>query len=105
MRAEAGEAAAELSRGVPGSRVKGDRHKKPPKAWDLKEPNVHRARRRPVSSPRLEGAQLARVHPTSSEGGDASPCGVSTKLQRAERRPLSLVCMFGQAPRQDQALV
>lgn len=36
MRAEAGEEAAELSRGVLGSYVKDDRHKKPPKAQDLK---------------------------------------------------------------------
>lgn len=51
MRAEAGEAAAELSRGVPGSHVKGDRHKKPPRAWDLNELDEHRARGHPISIP------------------------------------------------------
>lgn len=58
MRAEAGEAAAELSRGVPGSHVKGDRHKRPPGALDFKELDVHRAWGHPISIPCLQGAQL-----------------------------------------------
>lgn len=58
MRAEAGEAAAKLSRGVPGSHMKGDRHKRPPRASDFKELDVHRARGHLVSIPCLQGAQL-----------------------------------------------